>query len=74
MILRKKDNQLTIEIELEDELPPEPVRIIAEQGSQPPFSGTDPRKRAELVQQAVVPEEIEGIQRTGEHCGRKREM
>ncbi len=62
----EKDNQLSIEIELEEERPPEPLRIIAEQGSQPRSPEPVPEEEPELVQQAIVPEEIDGEQRTQE--------
>lgn len=60
------DNRLQIEILIEEERPPVPVRIIAEQGSSPRSPRPVPEREPELVQQAVVPEQIEGTQRTTE--------
>ncbi len=61
-----RNSQLQIEIELEEERPVLPFRIIAEQGSSPRSPDPVPEKEPELVQQAIVPEQIPGEQRTTE--------
>jgi len=61
-----RNNLMEIEIELEEELPPLPLTIIAEQGTAPRSPEPVPDKAPELVQQAIVPEEIQGKQRTEE--------
>jgi len=60
------DTLLEIEFELEEERQPLPLKIIAEQGSEPRSPQPVPERPPELVQQAVVPEETPGTQRTGE--------
>ncbi|MDY0175018.1 MAG: hypothetical protein RBR62_07490 [Bacteroidales bacterium] len=55
-----------IEVELAEERPPMPVRLLAEQGTAPRSPKPVPHQEPELVQQAVVPEPTEGEQRTQE--------
>ena len=57
---------MQIEIELEEELPPEPVRLLAEHGTAPRSPRPVPEKEPVLVQQAVVPTPVEGEQRTAD--------
>ena len=61
-----RNNIMEIEIELQEERPPTPLRVIAEEGTPPRAPEPVPGKTPELVQQAVVPQEIQGMQRTME--------
>jgi len=61
-----RNNIMEIEIELQEERPPTPLRVIAEEGTPPRAQEPVPDKAPELVQQAVVPQEIQGMQRTME--------
>ena len=57
---------LQIEIELEEERPPRPIRLLAEHGTAPRSPQPVPEEEPQFVQQAVVPEEMPGEQRTTE--------
>ena len=55
-----------IEVELAEERPTLPVRLLAEQGTAPRSPKPVTHQEPELVQQAVVPEPVAGEQRTQE--------